>query len=707
MKIAADPAGDSEQVKNLLLGERAVGGGRKPNGAYQHFVNVFGKFPDSQWAMEAGEHEQRIRAFIQEQFAVEIKPMFTPEDYDRIRQKQFQEARQKFASNQFAESIPIFLEVLNHFPESVDSVTALGSLARACLEAREEDGYHALLAETIIAHISERFCKSPYSLTAGNELMSLAENYGALQMADKRKETYALFFRDFTNHPDAPQRLLSFGAKAADAGDDAGALAYFQRLIDTYPTSVWYGDTLSRVANIYSQRQDYTNELASLDSFLAYLIKSEKPGLAVAEARARIAQANRAIALARVRAAEDDAERIAGSVQLLRAAVGYDQVLKDIDAIPATVATDATQADLLRQQAILQKAACLAQIVAPPEAVAKIRPQAIATYLAFVKDFPHSQYAPLALIKVGTMYTVLTETEKAQEVFAQLRQDYPDSDEARSSVPLLAASLMEMGLRGEAIVKYKEMFSGSGADEFPDYQLLRAARALVDAREYDTALQGFERVVASAQEPAMQMQARFGRAQTWVGMKKFAEARAELDAFVTAYAGSTLVVDAYLLLADAASAEGEKEKDNDQRMKLFNCAVEAFKFVRNYRKETKDMLAIDLQVGQTMIRKMNAEQTLGLAEQAAITRGRAIVAFKQLIFSVPTGNSLLDPFIEQAYLLSIPLELEHQKYQGAADACEEYLHAFGSSRNAPQVRTWLNQAAIELPTPREEPDVKE
>jgi hypothetical protein len=52
--------------------------------------------------------------------------------------------------------------------------------------------------------------------------------------------------------------------------------------------------------------------------------------------------------------------------------------------------------------------------------------------------------------------------------------------------------------------------------------------------------------------------------------------------------------------------------------------------------------------------------------------------------------------LEQAYLLSIPLELEHKKFQGAADACAEYLAAFASSPNAAQVRTWLNQANIEL-----------
>ncbi len=695
MKIAADPAGDIEKVKDLLLGGRGTDGKRKPNGAYQHFINVFAKFPDSQWAMEAGEREQKIRTFIRERFSVELTPQITPEMLDRIRQKQFQEARRKFASNQFEVSIEAFFDVLNRFPEAAESVIALGELTQACLEVRSADGYEALLADTVVAHLAERFSASANTLAAGAELQRLAEHFGGLGMGEKRRQSYDLFFKHFTQHPDAPQRLMGFGAKAAEDGDDLAALDYFERLVTAYTASAWYGDALSQIAAIHNRRHNYTNEIATLDAYMAYLVKTEKPGMAAATTRFRIAQSTRSIGLARVRGAEDDAGRTEGSVHLLRAAVAYDQIAKDLAAIPAGVAIDTKQADLLREQSFFQKAFCLAQVNAPPEAVAKTRPQAIEAYLSFVKTFPKSELAPTALIKAGTMYTVLQETEKAQAIFAQLRKDYPASEEARSSVPMLAASLMELGLRGEAVAKYKEMFSGKGSDVFADYQLLTAARALVDAKEYDIALQGFDKV-AAAKDPAMQAQARYGRAQALVGMKRFAEARAELETFVTTYARSTLVVDASLLLADAASAEGETERDDKRRQELFNRAVDAFKFVRNYRKEMKEMVEIDIQVGQTMVRKMNAEKALGLNEKVGESRGRAITAFKLLIFSIDPGNAALAPYLEQAYLLSIPLELEHKKFQAAADSCEEYLAAFGGSRNAPQVRTWLNQANIEL-----------
>lgn len=696
MKIADDPAGDIEKVKSLLLGERGTDGKRKPNGAYQHFINVFAKFPDSQWAMEAGENEQKIRAFIKERFGQELRPMITAEQMDRIRQKQFQEARQKFASNQFVESVPIFLDVLNRFPEAAEAVIALGELARACTEMRSADGYEALLVDTVTAHLAERFSASSLALAAGNEVQRLAEYFGAAGLSEKRRQAYDLFFAHFTTHPDAPQRLMAFGSKAADDGDDVSAIGYYERLITSYPTSAWYGDALSQVAVIHGRRNNFTNEIETLNVYLDYLVKADKPGLAVSMARFRIAQATRQYGLSLAHVADDDQARRQGSLSLLRAAVLYDQVGQDVAAIPAQVAIDTKQADLIREQSALQKAACLAQVNAPVEYLPKTRPQAIAAYLSFAAEFPKSEYVPAALMKVGTLYTILQQAEKAQEVFARLRKEFPDSEEARSSVPMLAASLMELGLRGEAIAKYKEMFSGAGADVYSDYQILTAARALVDAREYDVALQGFDKVMASATDPARKGQAQFGRAQALIGMKKYAEARTELETFVANNAHSTQVLDANLLLADAASAAGETERDDKRRTDLFNQAVKAFKFVRDYHKDIKDMLAVDLQVGKTMIRKMNAEKEFGLTDKAGDSRGRAIVAFKQIIFSTDPGNAALAPYLEQAYLLSIPLELEHKEFEAAATSCEEYLTAFGSSRNATQVRTWLNQANIEL-----------
>ena len=696
MKIADDPEGDIEKVKSLLLGARGVDGKRKPNGAYQHFINVFAKFPDSQWAMEAGENEQKIRAFIKERFGKELRPMITAEQMDRIRQKQFQEARQKFASNQFAESIPIFFDVLNRFPEADEAVVALGELARACIEVPSADGYEALLADTVTAHLAERFSASAFALVAGNEVQQLAEYFGAAGFGEKRRQTYDLFFAHFTTHPDAPQRLMSFGAKAAADGDDVGAISYYDRLIADYPASAWYGDALSQLAVIHGKRTNYTNEIATLNIYLDYLVKADKPGMAIPMARFRIAQATRQYGVGLAHTPDDDSARRRGSLNLLKAAVLYDQVGQDIAAIPARVTIDTKQAEMIREQSALQKAACLAQVNAPVEALPTTRPQAIAAYLSFTEAFPKSEHVPAALMKVGTLYTILQQAEESQEVFARLRKEFPESEESRSSVPKLAASLMELGLRGEAVAKYKEMFSGAGADTYSDYQVLTAARALVDAREYDVALQGFDKVIASATDPARQGQARFGRSQTLIGMKKYAEARAELEAFIAKNARSTQVLDAYLLLADAASAEGETERDDRRRTDLFNQAVKALKFVRDYHKDIKNMLEIDLQVGQTMIRKMNAEKAFNLDDKVGASRGRAIIALKQIIFSTDPGNAALAPYLEKAYLLSIPLELEHKEFEAAATSCEEYLATFGSSRNAPQVRTWLNQANIEL-----------
>lgn len=695
MKVANTPGGDMEIVKNYLLGQRD-GGNRKPNGAYQHFINVFVKFPDSQWAMEAGEREQEIRAFIREKFGQELRPMITAEMMDRIRQKQFEEAQLLFAGNNFEAAIPIFIDVLNRFPETTEAVRSLSELVQSLLETKDSDGYNMLLSETVTGHLAERFCLGSYAMQAGNEVLRLAEKYGSLGYGDKRQQTYDTFFANFTTHPEAAQRLMNFGVKALESGDDATALGYFERLTTSYTNSAWYGDALSQIAAVENRRQNYTNEIEALNVYIKHLQVTKKPGLALSTARFRVAQATRQQGLSLIREQEDEEAQRAGSMLLLRAAVLFDNVGKELDAIPSGVAIDTKQANLFREQASLQKAASLAQVVAPAAILPRTRPQAITAFLSFAEEFPKSEHVPAALMKAGTLYTVLKETEKAQDIFTRLRREFPESEEARSSVPMLAASLMELGLRGDAIAKYKEMFVGGGTTIYTDYQILTAARALLEAREYDVALQGFDKVIAAANEVSILGPAHFGRAQALISMKRHKEARLELEAFIKEHGKSSLVVDAYLLLADAASAEGESERDNKQRDQLFNKAIDAFKFARNYRTEIKDMLDIDLQVGQAMIRQMNADKAFGLEDLAANSRGKAIIAFKQLIFATDPRNAVLAPQLEKAFLLSIPLELEHKQFEAAAESCEEYLETFGSSRNAPQVRTWLNQAQIEI-----------
>ena len=155
-----------------------------------------------------------------------------------------------------------------------------------------------------------------------------------------------------------------------------------------------------------------------------------------------------------------------------------------------------------------------------------------------------------------------------------------------------------------------------------------------------------------------------------------------------------MVVDANLLLVEVASEEGKTEKDDNERTRLFNAAVDALKMVKKYRKEPEQMAELDLTSGEVLLRKMEAEKKLGLATQMAETRGKAIVAFQVMILNMNPGNVKLAATLEKAYFYCVPLLLEHKKFKDAQEDSETYLRIFPNGRYTTDIQNWLNQAKI-------------
>jgi TolA-binding protein len=699
VKLGEQPGFDEEKVKSLLLGERGTDGKRKGNGAYNHFLNVFVRYPESQWAADAGEHVEQLRVFIQTKFGAELKVEVTDEQMARVRQMQFADARAMFNENRFADAVGRYLTTLNRFPEVPESVPALGELAHCYVETRQTD-INELLADMVMAHLAERFARHPkLANAAGDELRRLADYCGAQGLEDKRRRGYDLFFRNFPNNPNAALLVMDFAGKAYKDKDYPAALRYYQQVTTTYANSPWCGDAFSRIASIYADTQDYTNEIQALSTYVSYLERAGKPGIGLMSARFRYAQASRNYGAAQLKGATNDVVQMAGVRTLVAAVAAFDKAATELAEAKALGAAEQDQAKQLLEQAVFQKALALTQISYPADKVPALRQKAITSYDEFVTRFPESKLAPRALLQIGTLYTVLKQAEKAQEALARLRKAYPDSDEARSSVPMLAASLMDLDLRAEGVAMYKQMFADA-ATKYTDAQILAAGKALVESKppESELALQAFDRVAASAKDVALLAQARLGRAQALAALKRLPDANRELTAFIKDYPNLQLVVDANFQLAQVASSQGEIERDDAKRKQLFNAAADALRMVKRYRTTPAELAELDIAAGRVLLRKQAAEKTLGLSDQMAKTRGEAIVAFKLIIMNTDPGNALLAPYLEQAYALCIPLMIEHGKPQAAAEDCAAYLQAFPNGKFATDVRTWQNQAQIELST---------
>ncbi len=711
---------DEELIKALFLGARdPITKKRKDNGALNHFINVFMRFPESQWASQAGEGSAEVRRIIKERYAVDVGVEVTVAMMAKVREMQFKNANVLFSQNQYLKAIDNYLIVLNQFPESKESVDALHNLALCYMDTSAKNVDDQQMADTVIGHLSERFCENKDLMKlAGDKVRRLGEFYGSeLKRDDKRREVYAMFFQDYPKHYAASQLVMSFGEREYKAQNYPGAMAYYNRIVKEFFDSTYYIDALNRITQIYKAEDNATNEIASLEILIGELEKTERPGHNLPVAKFRLAEAQRAYGSTLMKTAaistneSSEVMQNTGMVNLLKAAADFGNVAAMLTGPSAKAyqldAKEGERNQQMREMATFTKGVALAQLQYPKDKLETFRKLSISSFEDYLKAFPENKYSARAQLQIGTLYTIMINAAKddavqenykkrSQEAFEKLSKNYPQSEEAKNSVPMLAAALMDMGLRGEAVAKYREMFTVDG--RYTSGQYMNAAGALLESKEYDLALQGYEKVLDETKEISVQATALIGKSKALLGQKKYAAARGILSTFVKdeKMKKLLLVVDANMLLAEAASEEGKSEADDDQRTDLFNQAVDALKVVAGYRKEKGEIAEIDLATGNLLVRKMEAEEKLGLNEQMVESRGKAIIAYMSIIDRINPGDAELAQFLEQAYYAFVPLLLKHKAYDQAVEDCQAYLKLFPEGRYKTDVQSWMNQAKIEL-----------
>jgi len=699
------PTPNEDVIKDMLLGEREGQSKSRnsSNGAYSQFINVFARYPESQWAFDAGEKVDAIRKLIKTRYNVLLKEEIKREDMDKLVQKQFEDAQLTFRQNQFKEATEKYLAILNKFSESSQSVAGFGDLAIAYIELGSKDPYNVLMAEAVTGHISERFCERPALMRdAGEQLRRIAEHYGESKMEKEKRATYTLFFRDYPTHYAAGQLIMSDAEREFAAKNYAAASKRYHDIATIYTNSVYLYSALSRLAQIEKEEGRNMNEITALELYVAKLSEQNKPSSELISGKFRLADAQREYASIVAKNAFTNAapEAVAANQAevakwLARAIASLTDITKRLAESPAAYYLNVEEKkrnEMIKEAASFTRAICLTQIQQPAEKLTDLRKAAIKAFEAYVKDYPQGKYAPRAQLQIGTLYTILLDVPNAQTAFEKLSRDYPSSDEAKNSIPMLAASLIEMGLRGEGVAKYRQMFAASG--KYTDGQFLSAGKALEEAREFDLALQSYEKAMTLTKDKTVTALAKLGKARTLVGQKRFSDAYKLLADFTKEYAKLIIVVDANMLLIEVASELGKAEKDNQERKNLFNSAIAALSMVKGYTKDQAELKGLDLKAGEILVRKMLAEKALGLNDQAVETRGHAIVAFTGIVVSIDPNNVALANVLEKAYYNALPLMVEHKLFEDVITDGENYLKQFPNGKYRTDVQSWVSQAKI-------------
>ncbi|MBR0057286.1 MAG: hypothetical protein IJP66_08150, partial [Kiritimatiellae bacterium] len=389
-----------EEVLTLLLGAKDNSTGkRNQKGAYNHFLNVYLKYPESAWAADAGARAEQIRALLTDTFGATLSSNVTPERQAKVREIQFRDARSLYRQGQTAEAEERLLQVLNAFPDCEESIPALEDLARCYISTIANDASAPLYGETVTGHIAERYCDNPiYSDAAGNALIRIAEFWKECGRDDLRRSTYSRFFALFPKHPSCVGLLTSFGEKAFQDGDYPHALEYFSIVANTYTNSPNALGALQRITAIHETQGDFERLIPAFDAYIARLRSLPKPTQALYTTRYRRAAAIRGRAADTIRAATNDTAVSAAAKALTGTIKEFDDLAREL-ASPQPSAqineNERKQNATIREMSLYSKASSLTQLPARDEAMRnKSRLLAIEAYEELVRAFPHGDIAP-------------------------------------------------------------------------------------------------------------------------------------------------------------------------------------------------------------------------------------------------------------------------------------------------------------------------
>ena len=741
---AKKPKANEDLIKDSLFGARK-GSKRNGAGAYNHAINVFVKYPESKWAANAGELANAIEGFVKARYKKEIKTNVTPDQMKKVRRLQFENADEDFRNNNFPNAVKAYGDILAQFPEVEESIGAVANLAESWLnlwqtekDAKKKEEAR-LSADAVEGYLAERFSgiNPDFIRPAGDAVLRLAAKERDMGALPRAQALYDAFFDNFPTHYNAPQLALTLGARAYQAEDWEGAIVYYTRIATQYTNSTSYANALNYLASSNGKLGNVEEQ----EKWLRLFVQTTKKPMERTSAQLALAlmQQKRGFAAFEDAAETNEADRAtlqrSATIAVIKAIKDFNAVADDITKIlEDKTVSKADREKFLhqREQAIFLVGESWQRLQMPigKFTLKNFRERAAAAYEKYLSLYPQGEYGPVALVKIGTIWTAEQDMEKSQDAFARLQKNFPDSDEAKNSVPRLAKTLIEMGLRADGVKQYKLMLETSGG-KYTAGQFLAAGTALQEAKEWDVALEAYAKALSLAQDQTnITTLAMIGQAKAHVGAKHYAEAHEILERFIEKHGKSRLVIDAYEMLVEVASEEGRVEKNDDLRRKFFNEAVSSVKKLRSYRendlkvlrakkekvKDEAEVKKIDedlqrivneldvlsLRSADILVRKMDAEETMKLADQAKETCGLAVVSFQTFLMAhEPTDEHPAKDMtaaqlanLERCYGTVLPLMAKIGKSQ-AEDILrygKTYVELFPNGKHKTAVQNAINQA---------------
>jgi len=621
--------------------------------ALTDFYNVFVSYGESDVGPESGVRAQAIKDILVNKYGKKVN-IDLGANAGAAAETSFRLGETLYHEKKYAEAADAYLKAANQFPELDVTARAMGNLMLTY--ANMDD---TLMVRTIASYIAERFTQFP---EGANALLAAGKFYVDKNRADLYTELYEKFLAGYPQNDRAGTILFFLASQRKKAGDDAGAAAYYEKIITQYPKDQYYPKALSQVAWSFYQAGNYEKAIEAFRK----LVKESAPGTDRANA-----QFNLADSYVRL-------NKFAEAAAELEILISW---IAPRDNPYATTAAEKEKNIALLERATFQRAQCFARIAEPAEQVAENRDKAIRAFDTFVKMFEKSTLAPKALSGKGTVLLEIKKFDEATKTFDELAAKYPDSPEGKNALYSLARAAMEIKQFDQGVAAFERMM-GNSQTYAPD-EFVRLGQMMGEAGYSKEAIRAFSEAqtkistLPADQQTAMRPvieRSLFGIAQSYYKAQQYTDAIRAVDELMAKYPQSGLFYEAKFL-------QGEAYRDAGQ---LAN-AVTALSEVFRYATDSALINRATLTLAEVQVKNGDLVDALASYQRIALLTDRTKPEFR--------------PMIEDAMVKSIELGNQLNRYKEVIENCDDYIQVFPQGEHIEMIRKLRGEAMLKSAAP--------
>ena len=488
------------------------------SGALGEYYNVFVKYGKSEWGPSAGLIAKEIKGILETKYGKTVKIDLPDTLASQAAGTEFMMADNLFRQKKYPEAAAEYVRVLGQFPEAGElSIGALGNLVQCYMNVND-----ALYAKMVANYLGERFAAK--SDIPAKALISVAQLYDKAGNADMAQYMFDRYLAYCPADGRAGQILFYLAGKAEKAGQQDAANAYLAKIITDYPADQNYTRALSKRAWKSYADKDYSGAIKGLALFIK-------------ESQASPTKAQAMFALA------DSLRR----TERLPEAAKYFEVL--VNAItPPDNPYGNSQADKDRNAKLLEQARFYQAYSLSRIGDEANRRAAIGKFTEFLAAYPQSELAAKALNVMGSLQLALKDPA-ANDTFARLARDYPETDEGRNAQYARINGALDLGQFEQAREALAAMLASPGSYSVDEFA--RVGQAMLEKAQWQGAADAFAQVNGKTEERALLERALYGIGAAKYELGDAEGAVASLNDLMTRWPNSGLFYQAKFMLARA------------------------------------------------------------------------------------------------------------------------------------------------------------